>query len=450
MSELQLDVRLDGFDEPIGVFVRDDNDALAFAYREDYLLRPNAVPLSLSMPLRNGPFADVPTRAFFNNLLQERDGHLRKVMATYALQRDDVAGLLMRLGKDCPGAISVLEAGSPPAKIPGEYANDYEPIAIERMEAIVSALHNREELPDGTADPSPLAGVQSKIALTKLPNGFLAEPRRGTGAPTTHILKAPDRKRPQDAALEFLALKLSAKLGIETAEAELIRFGGIEALLIKRFDRAHDQNGRVVRIHQEDFAQALGLPAELKYERRGTSDRCFNVDGIRRVLNQTKNPAEERIRFVRQTLFDLAIGNMDAHAKNHAILHSGASNIRVSPRYDLLPTQLDPALTTELPYKIGTACKIDDITARDFDLFLKNLGIENAAAQRRMRLMNAEYIARNLADNLSRIARYDKTFADLIATNLRTLLPKLDVAVPEAAESRDTFVARGGGWRLES
>jgi hypothetical protein len=32
MSELLLDVRLDSFSEPIGVLVRDDKGALAFAY----------------------------------------------------------------------------------------------------------------------------------------------------------------------------------------------------------------------------------------------------------------------------------------------------------------------------------------------------------------------------------------------------------------------------------
>ena len=39
-----------------------------------------------------------------------------------------------------------------------------------------------------------------------------------------------------------------------------------------------------------------------------------------------------------------------------------------------------------------------------------------------------------------------KRFADLIAANLRQLLPVLDVAIPEAAQERDAFVGRGGGW----
>jgi serine/threonine-protein kinase HipA len=59
-------------------------------------------------------------------------------------------------------------------------------------------------------------------------------------------------------------------LGFETSEAAVVEIGEIEALLVRRFDRALDRDGRVARLHQEDFAQALGLPAALKYERRGT------------------------------------------------------------------------------------------------------------------------------------------------------------------------------------
>src|ERR1700677_328012 len=319
MGELVLDVRLDGFSNPVGALVRASNGALAFAYEPTYVRQPNAVPLSLSLPLSTEPFADIPTRSFFDNLLQERDSLLRQVMANHGLQRDDVAGLLWYLGKDCPGALSVLPVGAPPVKLPGDYETDYAPISESRLAAIVRALHNRERLPAGMADPSPLAGVQSKIALTKLPNGCLAEPNKDSGAPTTHILKVPDRRRPMDAKLEQQALALSYLLKFEAAEAELLTAGQIEALLVKRFDRAHDSNGRVIRIHQEDFAQALGLPPELKYERRGTPERRFDVSGICWILNQTNSPAVERLRLVRETLFDIAIGNADAHAKNRAL-----------------------------------------------------------------------------------------------------------------------------------
>jgi serine/threonine-protein kinase HipA len=451
MAELQLDVRIDGFSEPVGALVRDANGALAFAYAPTYIRNQNAIPLSLSLPLSEQPFADVSTRSFFDNLLQERDGLRRKIMASHGLQRDDVAGLLFHIGKDCPGALSVLPAGSPPAKTPGDYEADYVPISENSLKEIVRALHNQQRLPDGTSDPSPLAGVQSKIALTRLPDGRLAEPRPGSGAPTTHILKAPDRTRPQDARLEAKALDLSRELRFETAAAEIVNAGGIEALLVKRFDRDHDDQGRVIRIHQEDFAQALGLPPELKYERRGQPGRCFDVAGIRWVLNQTNNPALERLRFVREVLFDIAIGNADAHAKNRALLHKGPANITVAPRYDLLPTALDPDLTDEFPFSIGMAKSMEQLRAPEFDRFLSALGIESAPARRRIRIENANFVATSLVRCFPTLDDNDmRIFADMIAQNLRAFLPGLDVAVPAGAKERDLFLKGTGGWSLGS
>ena len=101
-------------------------------------------------------------------------------MAREGLTRDDIAGLLLHLGKDCPGALSVLAVGAPAVKVPGDFATDYTALSDERLTAIAAALQERRRLPAGTMDPSPLAGVQSKLALTRLPDGRLAEPIAGT------------------------------------------------------------------------------------------------------------------------------------------------------------------------------------------------------------------------------------------------------------------------------
>jgi serine/threonine-protein kinase HipA len=73
VDPLALDVRLDGFDDPVGVFVRDERGAVAFGYNRNYLAKSDAIPLSLSLPLVGAPYPDVAARAFFDNLLQERD-----------------------------------------------------------------------------------------------------------------------------------------------------------------------------------------------------------------------------------------------------------------------------------------------------------------------------------------------------------------------------------------
>lgn len=435
MDALALDVRLDSYEDPVGVLVRDQRGGLAFAYDEAYVSQPEAISLSLSLPLTPEPFSEAVARPFFDNLLQERDGALSDIMAREGIARDDIAGLLFHLGKDCAGALSVLPAGSPPTKVPGEYDRDYQRIEDDRLIAIVDSLHKRRRLPAGTDDPSPLAGMQSKIALTLLPDGSLAEPIPGSGAPTTHILKVPDQEHIHDASLEYEAMQLSHAVGFSTADVALLPLAGIEVLLVTRFDRALDRDGHVVRIHQEDFAQALGLPSALKYERRGAPGRRFDVDAVRRILDATDDPAGERELFIHATLFDLLVGNVDAHAKNFALLHDRGGRIRTAPRYDILPTRLDHTLTDELAYKIGEATTLDEITGGDFDLFLRTLGIASSSARRRISKGYAAEIATRLAEHLDRLGKGgQKPFADLIASNMRTLLGALDIEVPGPAK----------------
>lgn len=443
---LRLDVRLDGFADPVGTLTRGDTGAIAFAYRPDYLALTPALPLSLSLPLDDRPYADPASRAFFGNLLQERDGPLLHLMARHGLARDDIVGLLHLMGGDCPGAISVLPEGAPPAKVPGDLKLDYVALEDARVESIVRSLHERQRLPEETADPSPLAGVQSKLAVTLLPDGRLALPRAGSGAPTTHILKVPDRTHPADSRHEYTAMQLATAVGFDVAATRLCTVAGIETLLVSRFDRDIDGNGRITRLHQEDFAQALGLPRELKYQRNGLSGRRFDAAAIRTVLDQTESPAQARATFIRATLFDLLIGNTDGHAKNHALLYSSGRQPRLAPRYDLLPVAMDPDVTELLAYDIGEAQSLGAISRPDIEAFLTSMGLATAAAHRRWIAGEGASLIATLAATLPVVGQTRKRFADLIAGNIRTLAPRLGIPVPGEAESRDLFHPAAGGW----
>ena len=230
MSEVVLDVRLDGFEDPVGTLIRDTYGTLAFVYRANHLASSTPMRLSMSLPLRQEPFEDAACRAFFGNLLQERDDTIQRVMDREGIARDDIASLLLHLGKDCPGAISVLPAGSPPAKVPGDFSTDYEQLAIEDVERIVVALHEREPLPDKIDDPSPIAGVQSKIALTILPDSQFALPAKNSGAPTTHILKVSSKRRPKETKLEEAVMALHRDIGFSTALCANIELQKIKGL----------------------------------------------------------------------------------------------------------------------------------------------------------------------------------------------------------------------------
>jgi len=449
MAELILDVRLDGFEAPTGHLIRDDYGSLTFTYSAAHLSNPNSHPISLSMPLTDEAFGDQKARPFFDNLLQERDSMLSRVMARENIARDDIAGLLLYLGKDCSGALSVLPAGASPVKVPGDFETDYQEFTDRKLQDIVRSLHERQPLPDNSADPSPLAGVQSKIAITILPDGRIAEPRPDSGAPTTHILKVPGQNHLNDAALEHQAMAFCRGTGIATAETEVLSFGTVQALLVTRFDRGRDENGRVIRLHQEDFAQALGLPASLKYERYGDAGRRFDSMAVCRLLDQTRSPAIEKRRFIELTLANLMLGNVDAHAKNHALLYQPDGQLDLAPAYDIFPTAIDPNLTDEFSFRIGHANKLKTLTKNDVDLFLSDLGIRSAAA--RGRLLNGliEKTGSRICDQISRLSDPAmKRLADMVSENIRTVFEITDLPVPKTILERDAFVARGGGWLL--
>lgn len=375
----RLDVRLERFAQPVGTLVSSDDGSLTFKYADTYFADAQRVPISLSFPLREEPFDDVQTRAFFRNLLPEND-QLDQVVEREGLDKSDVAGILWHLGADLSGALSCLPEGAPPAKVPGDLTRDYLPLAPEQLEEVVRRLGNSQPLPHEVRDPSPVAGIQRKVALTETPQGF-AVPRAGSGAPTTHILKVPDTALPREAFYEDRCAQLARAAGLDAAPSHSAWISSFEVLIATRYDR-RITGDRVYRIHQEDFAQALGLPPRLKYEREGREGRRFDAGAIAALLQRTAVPAEAVLQFLRATFFNLAIGNTDNHAKNHALLYDRGTAPRLAPLYDLVPIRLSQRHHHNFAFRIGAAETHEALTNDDILAFLATFGLTEARARR--------------------------------------------------------------------
>jgi serine/threonine-protein kinase HipA len=136
--------------------------------------------------------------------------------------------------------------------------------------------------------------------------------------------------------------------------------------ILARFDRTVEDEV-VRRIHQEDFAPALGLPCELKHQRKGRPGRRFDVGAALTVLDQTRDPDAARLAFLKTTVFNLCTGNTDTHAKNHAVLYDRPGPPRFAPLYDMLSIRLSRQFTHELAYTIGAAPPFDAMTRADLD-----------------------------------------------------------------------------------
>ena len=447
MTPRTLEVRLERFDEPVGFLSSTSEGGTSYSYTKQYLGRPDKVPVSLALPLKPEQFGDLEARAFFDNLLPEND-QLKQIMEREGLARTDVVGLLFHLGADCPGAISCVPSGQPPVKVPGVLATDYDVLQDEDVNDIVRRLADREPLPNEMRDPSPLAGVQRKIALAQFQDGRFGLPKSGLRVPTTHILKVPRRNKGREAQLETAAALLGQAAGLEVVIPTVLNIDGLAALLVPRFDRTVGSDGTVRRIHQEDFAQALGLPAALKYQRYGKEGRRFDVANIVRLLDLTAEPALSKREFLTATMFNIVVGNNDNHAKNHALLYDKGLAPRLAPLYDILPIRLDNAVTHDFSFKIGDAERFSSLMGSDITSFFANFGLSTAAAARFVSdtivpmLSQIDHVSKDLS------AQGLKDFDDLIGREALGLVELLGVNA--SIRNRDYYSPSAGGWRLSS
>jgi serine/threonine-protein kinase HipA len=175
-----------------------------------------------------------------------------------------------------------------------------------------------------------LAGAQDKLPVVfdgqriGLPTG---------GQPSTHILKPAISARAsvQDSVFnEGLCLALAQAMGFPTAQARIFGVQGRQVLLVARYDRRVGADGQPVRIHQEDFCQALGVVPEMKYQNEGGPDLKACFDLLRKV---TRPSAPQVLRFLDAVVFNALIGNHDAHAKNFSLLYARGTDAGAAVRH---------------------------------------------------------------------------------------------------------------------
>ena len=375
-----LAVWLERVETPVGFLRTNDSMAVAFRYSAEWLARRDGFPISLALPLTGAEFGDVQTRAYFENLLQE-NAQLSTLRQLHGLESNDLAGLLAIVGADLPGALSCLPPGAAPVKAPGIVAEDYDILDAEQLQALVNSLGESMPLPAGLRNPSPLAGYQQKIATVHLGDGRFAMPKAGLGVPTTHILKVPNNTIPREALYEAECARLATICGLRVARTVSAFMGQYEVVLSTRYDR-RVEDGVVYRLHQEDFAQALGLGSRLKYERDGRGDRLFSAAQAAKVLRATGNPSRAIDQFLKATFFNLAIGNTDNHAKNHSLLYTAVGSPILAPLYDLVPIRISDQFTHQFAFNLGASTAAESLTQEDILAFIGQFGRTRAAAMR--------------------------------------------------------------------
>ncbi|KAK0331530.1 hypothetical protein LTR94_028558, partial [Friedmanniomyces endolithicus] len=209
------------------------------------------------------------------------------------------------------------------------------------LERLFADLRRRPFLAGEEGVRVSLAGGQEKTALAVLDkNGLpvLRLPREGDvlaiprdGAPSTIILKPDNPVLPGIVENETYCLHLAQAVGIAAAEVTVLPAVRRRAICALRYDRRIGRFGDIQRVHQEDFAQANGLPPGRKYE-RGTV-RGLGLDALLRTGRYI--PPSDTLALLDQLIFNVLVANTDAHAKNYSLLLPIDSSPRLAPLYDV-------------------------------------------------------------------------------------------------------------------
>lgn len=288
-------------------------------------------------------------RAFFEGLLPEGT-QLQSMALNAQLNEFDILGMLAKYGRDVAGAIQIWDLNDPnePRTPKTEPVTNFE---VGRM------LRDLAGQPLGNSrrgGKTSLPGVQPKVVLAKTADGWA---RVVDGYPSTHILKPVVTKYRTMIFDEEYGSRFARELGLAEFTSRLQTFGSTAALVIERYDR--DPKSPTGRIHQEDLAQALGVPTIEKYEKYG----AVTLAKISRLLEETDSPKARTI-LAKMLVLSVAVGNLDMHAKNISLLHREDGSVTVAPMYDVVPqTQYDT--DGEFAFRVNGKLEHGSITKAD-------------------------------------------------------------------------------------
>jgi serine/threonine-protein kinase HipA len=306
----------------LAAMLRRSPSGVEFGYLSEYLAA-GGPPVATTLPL-----TDVPTLSpagavppYFAGLLPEgrRLSSLRRAVKTSA---DDDLSLLLAVGTDTVGDVTVLPVGGVPAE----------------PQPLVVADRNFDQLSfsdlldaAGVVDRVALAGVQDKMSTRVLSLPLQYAGRR-------YILKLDTPDTPHIVANEDYFIRLAAAARFPVVSASVVHdAAGRPGLLVERFDREAKPDGGTAALAVEDGAQALGIYPADKYAVSAESvvGRLADLCAARPVALRD---------LYRQLAYAWLTGNGDVHAKNLSIIKHD-EEWRVSLAYDLPST---------LPYRDTT------------------------------------------------------------------------------------------------
>jgi len=348
-------------DEKAGRLWLDEGRRFSFQYDPEWLNSGGAVPLSLRLPLQTEIFEDDLARPFFANLLPESD--LRRMIARkLGLSEQNDFALLEAVGGECAGAVSLL-----PDDVQPTGAGSYRALDDDELNALIVELPTRPMLAGEEGIRLSLAGAQNKLPVY-FDGDRISLPL--DSAPSSHILKPPIAQYRDSVENEYFCMKLAERVGLPVPTVTILHKQQ-SLYLIERYDRKRTPDDGLLRVHQEDFCQAMGIPPDQKYEKEGgpTLEQCFAL-----LRDNSVTPVADMKALLNWVVFNYLIGNADAHGKNISLLLSEQGPV-LAPFYDLMSTAVYPHLAERLAMRIGGEDRSKWVIERRWQQFSDDIAV---------------------------------------------------------------------------
>jgi len=369
-------------DMEIGTINKTKNGKMQFTYDDSWRASPQAIPLSLSMPMTSAEHGDAAISTYLWGLLPDNEETLGRIAKTYGVSSRSPFALLSNIGEDLQGAVQIV----PSEKV--TQLKQREGVTFLSKESLAEHFAELMRDPGATRFAEDggrfsLAGAQRKMTLYRV-NDKWGVPRGRT--PSTHILKPSIPGFAGQAENEMFCIRLAPRLDLPAPPCWIEHFGSIQVIVIQRYDRQRfrgkkpmgltESGGEVHRVHQEDMCQALKVHPRNKYQHEGGP----GMQQIMGLLSGSSMPSTDRERFMRACAYNYVIAATDAHAKNYSILLSAGGRYRLAPLYDVaswLPyskTQRD----RKLAMSVDGHYEYDSIQPRYWEGMARKCGFDQA------------------------------------------------------------------------
>ena len=385
MKELHVSIEKNGEIVPVGTITGETASDARFRYLDEYR-EGDGTPVSISLPLQEDAFSVWQTASYFEGLLPE--GFTRRTVAQWMhVDEGDYLSILHGLGRECLGAVCITDE------------EDSAGASYER----ITETEVQELAAEGATKSAELV-IRSHLSLTGASGkvGLYYDAREGAWylprgtAPSTHIVKQSHVRLETIVTNERLSLMTAARCGLDTPENFIINTGKGEEhevlFATQRYDRHFGSEAMFIdglpkpyRLHQEDFAQAMGIPAAAKYEREPSG----YLKGMFEILRKySADPIADQLKLWDILSFHYLIGNTDAHIKNFSLLYGkDLKQIRLAPAYDIVSTVIYEQSTRDMAFNIGGAFSLDDLNRDSFRQAAREVGLGERMAMRRFDAM---------------------------------------------------------------